>query len=54
MAIVQSKGIPDVFLTFTCNPNWEEIVVELWAQLNSLWPSKFGHPCISDEGESLS
>jgi hypothetical protein len=29
MAIVQSKGIPDVFLTFTCNPNWEEIVVEL-------------------------
>ncbi len=22
MAIVQSKGILDVFLTFTCNPNW--------------------------------
>jgi hypothetical protein len=21
MAIVRSKGIPDVFLTFTCNPN---------------------------------
>jgi hypothetical protein len=22
MAIVRSKGIPDVFFTFTCNPNW--------------------------------
>jgi hypothetical protein len=29
MAIVRSKGTPDVFLTFTCNPNWQEIVVEL-------------------------
>jgi hypothetical protein len=29
MVIMQNKGIPDVFLTFTCNPNWEEIVVEL-------------------------
>jgi len=29
MAIVWSKGIPDVFLTFTYNPNWQEIVVEL-------------------------
>jgi hypothetical protein len=28
MAIVRSKGIPDVFLTFTCNPNWQEIVME--------------------------
>ncbi len=28
MAIVRSKGIPDVFLTFTCNPNWEEIIAE--------------------------
>jgi hypothetical protein len=29
MVIVRSKGIPDVFLTFTCNPNWEEIIAEL-------------------------
>jgi len=29
MAIVQSKGIPNVFLTFTCNPNWQEIITEL-------------------------
>jgi len=29
MAIVRSKGIPDVFFTFTCNPNWQEIIVEL-------------------------
>jgi len=29
MVIVRSKGIPDVFVTFTCNPNWEEIVMEL-------------------------
>jgi hypothetical protein len=29
MAIVQSKRILDVFFTFTCNPNWQEIVVEL-------------------------
>jgi len=29
MAIVRSKGILDVILTFICNPNWEEIVVEL-------------------------
>ncbi len=25
MAIVRSLGIPDVFLTFTCNPSWPEI-----------------------------
>jgi hypothetical protein len=29
MAIVRIKGIPDVFFTFTCNPNWEEIIAEL-------------------------
>jgi hypothetical protein len=29
MAIVQSKGILDVFFTFTCNPNWQKIIVEL-------------------------
>ncbi len=29
MAIVWSKGILDVFLTFTYNPNWQEIIVEL-------------------------
>jgi hypothetical protein len=29
MAIVWSKGIPNVFLTFTCHPNWQKIVVEL-------------------------
>jgi hypothetical protein len=29
MAIVWSKGIPDVFLTFTCNPNWQEIIAKL-------------------------
>jgi hypothetical protein len=28
MAIVQSKGILDVFVTFTCNSNWHEIVVK--------------------------
>jgi hypothetical protein len=25
MAIVRSKGIPNVFLTFTYNPNWQEL-----------------------------
>jgi hypothetical protein len=29
MAIVRSLGIPDVFLTFTCNPSWPEIQSEL-------------------------
>jgi hypothetical protein len=29
MAIVRSKGIPYVFLTFTCNPNWQEIIAKL-------------------------
>ncbi len=29
MAIVRSKGLLNVFLTFTCNPNWQEIIVEL-------------------------
>jgi hypothetical protein len=29
MAIVRSKGISYVFLTFTCNPNWQEIIAEL-------------------------
>ena len=25
MAIVMAKGKPDLFITFTCNPNWPEI-----------------------------
>lgn len=25
MAIVRTCGKPDFFITFTCNPNWEEI-----------------------------
>jgi hypothetical protein len=29
MALVQKYGKPDIFLTMTCNPNWEEIIREL-------------------------
>ena len=29
MALVQKYGKPDLFLTMTCNPNWEEIKAEL-------------------------
>jgi hypothetical protein len=29
MAIMRSKGIPDVLFTFTCNLNWQEIIPEL-------------------------
>ena len=29
MALVQRFGKPDIFLTMTCNPNWEEIIKEL-------------------------
>ncbi|KAL6176715.1 hypothetical protein ACLB2K_053348 [Fragaria x ananassa] len=29
MALVQKYGKPDIFLTMTCNPNWEEIREEL-------------------------
>lgn len=29
MALVQKYGKPDIFLTMTCNPNWEEIVCAL-------------------------
>ena len=28
MAIVRSEGLPDIFVTFTCNPKWKEIVDE--------------------------
>jgi hypothetical protein len=29
MALVQTYGKPDIFLTMTCNPNWQEIVENL-------------------------
>ena len=29
MAIVRSEGLPDIFVTFTCNPKWKEIADEL-------------------------
>lgn len=29
MAICRAKGPPDLFITFTCNPNWIEIQSEL-------------------------
>uniref|UniRef100_A0A453MW49 Helitron helicase-like domain-containing protein n=1 Tax=Aegilops tauschii subsp. strangulata TaxID=200361 RepID=A0A453MW49_AEGTS len=30
MALVQKYGKPDVFLTMTCNPNWDEIKQQLY------------------------
>jgi hypothetical protein len=29
MALVHTYGKPDIFLTMTCNPNWQEILDEL-------------------------
>lgn len=29
MSLVQRFGKPDIFLTMTCNPSWEEIIKEL-------------------------
>ena len=29
MALVRKYGKPDIFLTMTCNPNWDEIKREL-------------------------
>ena len=29
MTYVCNRGTPDLFITFTCNPGWEEITVEL-------------------------
>jgi len=30
MALVRKYGRPDIFLTMTCNPNWDEIRRELY------------------------
>jgi hypothetical protein len=30
IALVQKYGKPDIFLTMTCNPNWDEIRSELY------------------------
>ena len=30
MALVRRYGKPDIFLTMTCNPNWDEIKAELY------------------------
>jgi hypothetical protein len=30
MALVRKYGKPDIFLTMTCNPNWDEIKRELY------------------------
>ena len=30
MALVRRYGKPDIFLTMTCNPNWDEIKNELF------------------------
>ena len=30
MALVRKYGKPDIFLTMTCNPNWDEIKNELY------------------------
>mgnify|MGYP005831045095 FL=1 len=39
MALVQRFGKPDLFLTMTCNPSWEEITKELGpGQLAQDWP----------------
>jgi hypothetical protein len=35
MAIVRKYGRPDLFITFTCNPNWKEITDNLLEKQNS-------------------
>ncbi|CAN0359657.1 unnamed protein product, partial [Phaeothamnion confervicola] len=35
MAIVRARGIPDLFITFTCNPKWREITENLHAIHNA-------------------
>jgi len=30
MALVWRFGKPDIFLTMTCNPKWDEITLELY------------------------
>ena len=30
MALVRKYGRPDIFLMMTCNPNWDEIMRELY------------------------
>ncbi len=35
MAMVRKFGRPDLFITFTCNPNWKEIKSELKAFQNA-------------------
>ena len=36
MALVQKFGKPDIFLTMTCNPNWDGIKNELYPSHTSL------------------
>ena len=31
MALVRKYGKPDIFLTMTCNPNWDEIKNKLYS-----------------------
>ena len=35
MAIVRSLGKPDLFITMTCNPKWDEITAELPANVKA-------------------
>jgi hypothetical protein len=52
MAFVWNKGILNVFLTFICNLNWHEIIIELEPNQTAFDRLDFGHLRISDEGES--
>lgn len=45
MAIVTKFGKPDLFITLTCNPNWQKIKENLFegqsAVYNQIWLLKF-------------
>ena len=44
MAIVAMQGVPDLFITMTCNPKWKEVTENLLpGQRASDWPDVVAH-----------
>jgi hypothetical protein len=48
MALVRRFGKPDIFLTMTCNPKWDEITYELYYRQNLVGSLPRGMPKVVD------
>ena len=53
MTYVKHNGVPDLFITMTCNPNWQEITSELFPGKEAERPARSDCQSFPVEGSNI-